>query len=693
VSSKTLKASVLIGGTVSSAFRTALGTTKDGLKQIGEAIANVDRRQRLLANSINVFGRQGKNVEKLRQEYAQLAVQSDRLRRTQERLRRVQSAIDANDAKRAALRGQIFDTVAAAAVVGAPTRAAVQFETAMLGVAKQVAGARDESGKLTRVYFDMARQIKSLGHEVPMATNDIAKMVEAAARMGVAADQALSPGERQKQLIDFTRTAAMMATAFEEPADELAERMAKIAQLYKIPIPAIGGLADAINFLDDSTVAKGGEIIDFLTRTGGVAAAVKVTGNEMAAMGATLLSLGERAETASTATNALFTKLAAADKGTKKFRNAMKEVGLSTSAIQAGMQRDAAGTVLKVLDAVNRLPKEKRMGVLADLVGLEHSDTLAKLAGQTDEFRKQMAMANSEAAKGSMGREFQARLQSTSAQWQIMKNRATELAVNIGEALLPAINDLMKDVGPVVSKFADWAREHPGLVKAIVGTAAALTGMRVATLAASFAITAIKGPALSAGSLLLNTYAAAQVRVAAASTTARTAIMAQTVAIRAQGLAATTTAGALAAMAKRALAVLAVANVADYAAGQFGTGQNKADQAQDDANWERMGALRKVWSGGLRGIEHVGRAIGMTNIADQAQADRVKYETEALGKLPALPERGGKPNVTTTVTQHNTFNITQQPGESPEEFAKRVIAEQKRQEGVQHRGRLTDEVE
>lgn len=486
MANKKLNATITIGGAVASSLKSAFGTVTAETRKVGSAIRDLEGRQRLLAQSIQTFGRMGKNVDGLREKYAAVTSQVERLRAAHERLNRVQAAQKANLDKRAELRGQMVDTFALGAVAATPIVMAAKFETAMLGVAKQVAGARDESGKLTAVYHDMAKSVQQLGREIPLATNELADMVAAGARMGVAKDQ----------LIGFTRTAAMMADAFELPAGELADNMGKIAGLFKIPIPAIGQLADSINYLDDNAISKGSDIIDFLTRTGGAAGSVKIGAKDVAALGSTLLTLGERSETASTATNALFSKLAAAEKGAKKFRSAMGELGLSLSGVQKGMQSDATGTILKVLDAVNKLPKDKQIGVLTELIDLEHSDTLAKLANNTEEFRKQLEMANSAAAKGSMGREFAARLQTTNAQMQLMKNRTQEVAVNLGTVLLPAVNSVFGAIAPVVESMADFARENPKVTQAIVGTVVALTSLRVATLAASYAFTFFKGGAL-----------------------------------------------------------------------------------------------------------------------------------------------------------------------------------------------------
>ncbi|MGU5544062.1 phage tail tape measure protein [Aeromonas veronii] len=484
MANKKLSATITIGGAVASSLKSAFGSVKGGVNEVGSALRAAEKQQRLLTKAINREGWSG--IGNLDKKLKAATERVDKLRASFKRLRDVQSRQNANLEARSEYRGQIFDAVALGATVSAPVVMAANFETAMLGVAKQVDGARDSSGKLTSVYYEMGKQIQQLGREIPLTTNEIADMVTAGSRMGVARDQ----------LIDFTRTSAMMADAFELPAGELADNMGKIAGLFKIPIPAIGELADSINYLDDNAISKGGDIIEFLTRTGGVASAVKVTGQEMAALGSTMLTLGERTETAGTAANAMFQKFAAADKGTKNFKSALKELGISSAAVQKGMQQDATGTMMKVLEAIGKLPKEKQLGVMVELVGLEHSDTLVKLANNTEEWRRQLALANSEAAKGSMSREFAARLQTTTAQWILMKNAVSEVAVNIGSVLLPAINDMFKAVEPVVGAMADFARDNPEITKAIVGTAAALVALNVSTKAAGYGFTFLKGGAL-----------------------------------------------------------------------------------------------------------------------------------------------------------------------------------------------------
>ena len=221
--------------------------------------------------------------------------------------------------------------------------------------------------------------MRELSESIPLATTEIAAMYTAAARMEV-------PTEHLREQV---KLAAEMAIAFDAVPDEIAESMGKVAKNYQMPVTAIRGLADAINYLDDNAISKGSDIIDFLNRTSGVVSTVAMSAQQAAALGSTLLTLGERGETASTATNAIVQKLAAATKGTKKMRAALQEIGLAPEAVQKGMAADAIGTLTKVMDGIRAMPKDQRIGIMVELIGLEHSDTLAKLVDKPEELKQQ----------------------------------------------------------------------------------------------------------------------------------------------------------------------------------------------------------------------------------------------------------------------------------------------------------------
>jgi len=379
-------------------------------------------------------------------------------------------------------------TGAAGAATGLPVIGAVKdaasLEDAMLGIARQVAGARDDAGKLTAIYAQLKGQVHGLAREIPLATNQIAEMMAAGARMEV-------PTEA---LADYTRSAAMMALAFDAVPAEIAEAMGKVGKNFKIPVTQIQGLADAINYLDDNAISKGGEIIDVLNRISGVVSTVKMSASDAAALASTLLTLGERPETAATAINAITQKLATATKGTKKFQQAVDEIGLDSGAIQQGMATDATSTLLKVIEAVRKLPESKRIGVMVELVGMEHSDTLAKLVDKPDEFQRQRQLTSAPRARGSMQREFEARSDNLSARLQTARNRAYELSTTLGESLRPALLSLMETINGVLERLSAWTSAQPALASALMYSAAAIAAILTVVGSLLLAVAGILGP-------------------------------------------------------------------------------------------------------------------------------------------------------------------------------------------------------
>lgn len=115
---------------------------------------------------------------------------------------------------------------------------------------------------------------------------------------------------------------------------------------------------------------------------------------------------------------------------------------LSASKVELGMAKDAQKTLMQIVDAVKKLPEEKRLGIIADLVGTEHSKTLALLVSNTEEWRRQITLANSEMATGSMSREFDTRMKALSSSWGLLKNSLFNINSMIGGLLAPTLKGL-----------------------------------------------------------------------------------------------------------------------------------------------------------------------------------------------------------------------------------------------------------
>jgi TP901 family phage tail tape measure protein len=476
---KTFEVSFNISGRLASTFRATFSSASAQLNNLKNAAKDLKQSLRTLESE---YKKGAISTAQYQAAHARLTQQLEQTQRAQERLIATQKRQQELQRNISDTKSQMLDTAAMAAPFVFAAKSAMDFETAMLGVAKQAEGARDENGKLTSVYYEMRKQIQMLGREIPIANTEIAKMVESGLRMGVA----------KEQVIDFTRETAKMATAFDSTPEVIAEQMGKIANVMGIPIKNIKNLGDTINYLDDKSLAKGMDIIEVLQRSGGIFKQVGMNEHQAAALASTFLSLGKTPEVAATATNALIRELAIAEQQPKRFQNALKELGMTAKEVNKGMVTDAQGTILKILDKLNSLDKEKQTAVTTGLFGKEYGDDIATLAGGIKEYRRQLALLNEEGRKGSMDREFSARMQTTAAQLEITKNSVNELATNLGTVLLPPLNRALDKLAKLSQAAADFAEKYPNVTSVLVTGSAALVTARLGWLGLKFAIDSVK---------------------------------------------------------------------------------------------------------------------------------------------------------------------------------------------------------
>lgn len=377
---------------------------------------------------------------------------------------------------------------AAGATITAPLGKSVSdfmnFEDAMVGVARQVQGLKDNAGNFTAEFDEWKNKIQALSTELPLTTVEIANMIESAARMDIPKDE----------LEDFVRLNTQMATAFDAAnPDELTENFGKVSKNWNLSIQASKELADSINYLDDNAISKGDAIIGFMNRLGGISAVAKITDKNVAALGSTLMTFGSDESSAANAVSSTFNRLSRATT-MKPVKRGLKALGLDASKIQKGMVKDAQGTLMTIIERINTIPEHLRSAVLTDIVGGNYGDEIIKLVKNTDEWKRQIALANDELAQGSMNREFQTRMKALSSTWGIFKNQIFNLNSTIGGTLAPTLDSLMKKIGGLIDKGNKWIQAHPKLAKNMLLVAGAIGGSLTVFGALAFALSFVLYP-------------------------------------------------------------------------------------------------------------------------------------------------------------------------------------------------------
>nr|DAK22917.1 MAG TPA: minor tail protein [Caudoviricetes sp.] len=484
-----IKVGATVGG-ATAALRTLLGNTRD----LRNATQLLRREYRSLGQAVKQAEASGSaDLQRLRRNQAALWESTRRLRHLSMRQSAIQTRLELERGSREKMRSEVMGVIAAVGTVIMPIKVAMDFETSMAEVRKVVD-------------FDTPQQFKQMGddllqmtHRIPMAGRELAQIAASGGQLGIA----------RKDIAGFTETVAKMSVAFDMAADQAGDSMAKLANVYKIPIGQIGRLGDAINHLSNSSPAKASDLVNTLGRVGGVAKQFGLTELQTASLANAFISLGKTPEIAGTAINGMLTKLSTADRQGSKFQRTLKNMGISAQELKANIAKNGEQALVDFLKQLNKLPKAEQMGALVDLFGLEYADDVAVLAGNIEAYEKSIRALKETGSDGkplfagSMDKEFAARSATTANNVQLLKNQLMHLAISIGSVMLPAVNSLVAGLKPWVDYFIRLSEAHPELVRNVYKLIAALVGFKAGSFVVRYLFSFLTTGALQLGSVFL----------------------------------------------------------------------------------------------------------------------------------------------------------------------------------------------
>ncbi|WP_175784466.1 phage tail tape measure protein [Burkholderia ambifaria] len=370
-----------------------------------------------------------------------------------------------------------FKDVVAGAAIAAPiiaaTKAAIDFESSMANVRKVV-------------NFDTPEQFKEMGDEVvrmstrmPMAAQEIAKIVAAGGQAGLA----------RSELTRFAEDAVKMGVAFEQSAEESGDMMAKWRTSFKIGQDEVVALADRINDLSNTLAAHPRQIAAVVTRIGPLGEVAGMASEQIAALGATIVGVGVREDVAATGIKNFMLALASGTAATRQQQQMFKALRMNAADVALGLQKDAQGTMLKVLQAISQVKPEKQAAVMQTLFGRESIEAIAPMLTNLDLLRKNFdRVGNAAMYAGSMQKEYDARSATTANNLQLMSNRFQSIGIAVGNVVLPPLNEFLAFVGPIADSVAAFATANPELVRGLLGAAGGLIALRGAAAVATVAM-------------------------------------------------------------------------------------------------------------------------------------------------------------------------------------------------------------
>ena len=210
------------------------------------------------------------------------------------------------------LMGQIPSIAGMAASFALPIKAAIEFESVMADVKKVV------NFDTPQEFKQMSQDIVEMSKKIPMSVEGLGSIAAAAGQAGIA----------RGDILKLTEQAAKMGVAFDISGEVAGKSMTGLMSLFHRNVDGAVELADAFNFLGDNMDLAAKDLVEIANRSGSVADQYHMSGENLAAFGATLLHFKTPVETTGTAMNALLNKFGALNVQTPAFKKISRVTGI-----------------------------------------------------------------------------------------------------------------------------------------------------------------------------------------------------------------------------------------------------------------------------------------------------------------------------------------------------------------------------
>lgn len=452
-------------------------------KRLTDTLGSQGRRLGSLAGDLSKAGINTKalGAEQLRlKRDTELATAA--MERQQKRLATIgdaQAKMAANKQTRSEMPGQLLGLAAASAPAIYAAKKAVDYESAFAGVTKVVNFKDDaEKGATRASMMELAGQ---LGVDQVGMTNIVAAAGEAG--IGKRKDGTTD----SKELLRFAGDASKMSVAMDMSAEESGTILAKQRSAMGLSQDQVMRLADYSNAISNEMAAKPADVARVMLRQGATTMKAGFNDRQSAALAASLLAGGETEETTATAMKNITGRLNKSFAATKSQKESLAMLGFDPEVLAKDMQKDAGGTLFKVLGKIGKQDKDKQAAVISQLFGEEVVGAVSKLTANTELLQKAMALAGDEAAyAGSMEQEYQNKAKTRAAMLDRAGANFDRLVINLGDLFLPLLDQVVQPLsnlaasGAKLMETSEAARETAGwLVKAGAGLVGIKAGMIV----------------------------------------------------------------------------------------------------------------------------------------------------------------------------------------------------------------------
>lgn len=384
-------------------------------------------------------------------------------------------------------------SVALAGVGVAVGKASIEFESAFAGVEKTVDGTTEQLSALRQGILDMAE-------EIPASTTEIAAVAEAAGQLGIATDDVL----------DFTRVMIDLGEATNLSADEAASALAKFANITGTTADEYSKLGSTIVDLGNNFSTAERDIVEMATRLASAGTIAGLSEQDILALSTAMSSVGINAEAGGTAmTQTLSAISKAVSESGDDLQTFAKVAGMSAEEFAQTWSDDPITAIQAFIGGLGDMNAngEDVLAVLDELglSGIRQSNMLQALALASDVLGDAVTTANTAWDENiALSNEASKRYATTKSQLKILKNGLNNIAISIGDILLPIINSIVGALQNVIDWFYNLDNSTKKTILIIGGLIAAISPVAGIISGIAGAISFITGTVIPALTTAIN---------------------------------------------------------------------------------------------------------------------------------------------------------------------------------------------
>ena len=449
-------------------------------KQIAATTAKIEAQEQRLQTLGSELSAAGVNTANLSAENERLAKTYDKVKKSQEEIAKVNTALEQNNTSIGNTKKQLAGVIGTAAALGAaiyagPVKKSRELE-AQMSTVKAISNATTED--MTRL-TDMA---KHMGATTQFTAVEAGKALKYMAMAGWKTDQMLGglPGIMN------------LAAASGEDLGQVSDIVTDALTAFNMTADQSGRFADVLAQASSNANTNVSMMGATFQKVAPVAGTLGYSVEDMSLGIGLMANASVKAETAGTS---LKTALANMAKPTKQMQAYMDKYGISLTNADGSMK-----TFREVIDnlrsSLGGLSKTEKTAAATAIFGKESFAGMLAIVNASDADFKKVSDAVNNAA-GAAERMAAIKLDNLEGDVTLLKSATDGLQTAIGDALLPTFRAGTQQLTKFVSNLTEFINANPELVRTIVKVTAGLLAFKAAALTAKLGFLELKGGVLT----------------------------------------------------------------------------------------------------------------------------------------------------------------------------------------------------